>query len=304
MLPGERHLFGHRRLRHRFAVLHIIFYLPEDPGVAEARAAYHDAVDPVGLESPQGGGAVGDVAVADDRDVHAGVVLHLADQRPVRGALVHLAARAPVDRERLYARVLQAFGEFDYDLGAVVPAEAGLHRDGFADGFHHSLGDRHHLVGVAHHARTGAASGYLGDRAAEVDVYHVGPVASGYLGGAVGHSCGLHHGLGDVAVDLYAHGRLLFGGAQFRKRLGGVAYQAVGGDELGIHHVGPLFAAEQPEGEVGDVFHRSQQQRAFAKVEISDFHRLQKYKMNTEKTYLCVIWKISTGRESKGCASS
>ena len=217
MLPGERHLLGDRRFRHRLAVLQIILDLAEDPRVTEAGASYHDAVNPVFLERPQSRGPVGDVSVAYYWYVHAGVALHLAYQRPVGGSLVHLAARASVDRESLNANVLQALREFDYDFGVVVPPETGLDRHRLADSLHYRLRDGDHLVGVAHHSGAGAAPCDLGHGAAEVDVYHVGAVASRYLRRTVRHSGRLHHGFRNMSVNLYAHRGLLVGGAQLRE---------------------------------------------------------------------------------------
>ena len=88
-----------------------------------------------------------------------------------------------------------------------------------------------------------------------------------------------------MPVDLYAYGSLPFVGAELCEGLGGIANQPVGRYELGIYHVGPLRAAEQPEGNVSDVLHRGQQQRPPAQVEISDSHRLQKYKMKNLSLY-------------------
>ena len=48
----------------------------------------------------------GDIAVAEDRDVHARVVLHFANQCPVGRALVHLGLGAAMDAEGSDADVL------------------------------------------------------------------------------------------------------------------------------------------------------------------------------------------------------
>ena len=59
-----------------------------------------------------------DVSVADDRDVDMRILLHGADECPVGLPLIHLAAGAAMNGERLDAAVLQAFGQF-YDEGSL-----------------------------------------------------------------------------------------------------------------------------------------------------------------------------------------
>ena len=68
--------------------------LLEYPGVAYCPAAYKDAVDAVALAGFDGLLGGDDVAVAEDGDVHARVVLNLADEGPVGGALIHLGLGA------------------------------------------------------------------------------------------------------------------------------------------------------------------------------------------------------------------
>ena len=72
-------------------------------------------------------------------------------------------------------------------------------------------------------------------------------MAAGNLRGMVRHPGGLHHGFGNMSVDLYAHRRLFFGGPQFREGFRRIPDQSVRRYEFGIYHVRSLLAAEQPE---------------------------------------------------------
>ena len=94
----------------------------EYPGAAEAGAAYHDGIHAIAVEALAGALGGGDVAVAYDGDVHAGILLHGAYQRPVGLAGVHLCAGAPVDGEGPDAAVLQLFGKVDNDFMFGIPA--------------------------------------------------------------------------------------------------------------------------------------------------------------------------------------
>ena len=204
--------------------------------------------------------------------MHPGIVLDLPDEGPVRLALVHLAAGAAVDGQGLDADVLQALGQLHDDLGAVVPAQAGLDGDGLADGLDDGLGDGDHLVRLAHHAAAGAPAGDLADRAAEVDVDEVAAVTAHEFGGMVGHLRGPHHRVGVAAVDLDADGGLFVRVCILAYGLLGVSDQAFGRDELRIDHVGALLAAYSPEGSVGHVLHRRQQHRLVSQVYVPYLH--------------------------------
>lgn len=58
-------------------------HVPEEPGLAEGGAAYHDGIDPIAVEGSLCLFGCADVAVADDGNVDARTVLHLADESPV-----------------------------------------------------------------------------------------------------------------------------------------------------------------------------------------------------------------------------
>ena len=69
-----------------------------------------------------------DVAVADNGDVHTGVVLHLANQRPVGFTGVHLTTGAPMDGEGSNTAILQLLCHFHNVLGVAVPTRAAFLR--------------------------------------------------------------------------------------------------------------------------------------------------------------------------------
>lgn len=54
--------------------------LQEDPGIADGAAADEDAVNTIGIEGRDGLLRSDDVAVAEDRDVHVGVVFDGSDE--------------------------------------------------------------------------------------------------------------------------------------------------------------------------------------------------------------------------------
>lgn len=201
-----------------------------------------------------------DVAVAEDGDVHARVVLNLADEGPVGGALIHLGLGAAVDAEGGDADVLKAFGEFDDGFVVGVVAEAGLDGDGDMGVFDEGLGDVEHLGDVLEDAGACAFAGHFADGAAPVDVDEVGLLLFDYF-----------EALEELAFvgaeDLNTEGALSRGETHLAVGLFGLAVEGFGGDELGDEEVGPEAFAELAEGEVGDVVHgRKTKDTVFCKV--------------------------------------
>ena len=72
------------------AGIQVVGDLLEDPGTSESGASHHDGVDTVAQESLPCLFWRGDVAVSDNGDVDARIAFHLADERPVGLAGVHL----------------------------------------------------------------------------------------------------------------------------------------------------------------------------------------------------------------------
>ena len=130
---------GERRVG-RTSVEHVA-HLLEYPRTAERGATYHHRIHAVAVERVARLLGRADVAVADDGDVYARVALHLADERPVGVARVHLCARSAVYGERLDAAVLQRLRQVADDELFVVPSQARLHRDGRVHRLHYFARD-------------------------------------------------------------------------------------------------------------------------------------------------------------------
>ena len=145
----------------------------------------------------------------DDGDMDARVTLHLADERPVRLARVHLRARPAVDGQRLYAAVLQLLCQFRDDQLLEVPSQSRLHRHGQFHGVHHLARNLQHLGYVLQHACARPFARHLLHRTAEVQVDDVGPRL-------LHDPCRFHHRLHVAPVDLYAHWALHVADGQFR----------------------------------------------------------------------------------------
>ena len=257
---------AHRGLWHKPTCGQVMTYFSKDPRTAVGGPPDHHAVHAVAVERPGGLLRRTDVAVADDGNRHARIALHLADQRPVRLAAVHLRPGAAVDRQRRNAHVLQPLGDLDDILRIVVPPQPRLDRHGQ---FHRPDDPaRHldHLRHVAHHAAARPAPGDLAHRTAEIDVNQVGS-------GRFGHARGLYHRFDLVAVQLDAHRPFVVEDVEFGERLRRVADQPVAGDKLGIDHIGPVPLAHEAERRVGHILHRSQKERLLAEVDRCYFHR-------------------------------
>ena len=240
--------------------------------MAEACAPNHNAVYAVSVKGFSGLGGSIDVSVADDGNAHAGVGFYCANKGPVCLTLVHLATGAAVDGNGGGTGVLETFGQLYDDFGTVVPAQAGLHGDWLVHRLRYCFGDGHHLVRLLHHSGTCAAAGNFAHRAAEVDVYYIGPVPSGKLLSPFGHLCRVHHCLRDAAVDLHRNRRFLFQGMHLGDGFGNVAYQAVTAHELRGDHGGAGLPAQDTERRVRHVLHGSQRHRFAAKIYVADFH--------------------------------
>ena len=103
----ERRVFG-------TAVEHVAHFL-EYPWAAEGGASYHHGIHSVAVEGVACLFGSADVAIAYYRDMYARIALHLAYQRPVGIARVHLGARSAVNGECLDAAVLQSLCQIGDD---------------------------------------------------------------------------------------------------------------------------------------------------------------------------------------------
>ena len=191
----------------------------------------------------------GDVAVAEDGDMDAGVGLDGAYHRPVGRAAIHLALGAAVDGQGGNAGVLERLGEVDDRHGLRAVGQAGLDGDGERGATHHGGGDFQHLGNILQDAAAGTAARHLAHGASPVDVHKVGL-------GTLHHLEAAQQLLLVGAENLYADGTLSVREAHLAQALLGIAVQGLGGDELGHQPVGAHLLAELAERHIGHIVHR------------------------------------------------
>ena len=131
---------------------HILLHFLENPWCAYRGSAHHNAVHAVAVVVFFQFLGRSDVAVADNGDVHTGVVLHLANQRPVGFTGVHLATGAAMDGEGLNTAILQLLCHFHNVLGVAVPTEAGFCSHRQIHGIDHRASDFAHQRNIAEQA--------------------------------------------------------------------------------------------------------------------------------------------------------
>src|ERR1700761_8494417 len=99
--PASLHAFFQAWGRMKLSGFLKMLYLAKYPGITDRRTTDHDPVHTIPVPVFQRPFRTVDIAVAEDGDMNAGIVLHFCDQRPVRVALVHLIARTSVDGQGL-----------------------------------------------------------------------------------------------------------------------------------------------------------------------------------------------------------
>src|SRR5574344_1455248 len=222
---------GKRALRVSGTSVQIVAHLLEYPWPSEGGTPNHDGIHSVAFKALLGTLGGGDVAIADDGDMDAWIAFHLADERPVSIACVHLRTGTTVDGERLYAAVLQLLCQRGDNQFVTAPAQPGFDGDGDADRLDHLACDVEHQRDVAQHARTGTLARHLLYRTAEIEVDDIRMRLLHNL-------CSLDHRLYVAPVNLDAHGALLVADGEFLHRTVDGAYQRFGAYELGVD---PIF---------------------------------------------------------------
>ena len=275
----------HRRLRHHLACFKKVFHFAEDPGPPVGRPPDHHPVHSIAVEHFAGLGTGVDISVTDDRNPDRRIVLHLANERPVRFAAIHLGPRAAVDRQCGDTHVLQAQSDLFDVLRLFIPSQTGFDRHGFLHGFDDAAGHLDHQGDIAHHTRSGAPTGDLLHRTTEVDIDDIGI-------GRLGDPSRLDHRFHQMTVKLDTHGPFGFGDAQFSERLARIADQPVRRDKLGIYHVGTEPLAHIAERRIGHILHRSQEQRAVTQFYVGNLHGI-KNKLRTGRLYLFLLSDVS-----------
>ena len=90
-----------------------MLHLPEDPGATDAASPDHHAIHACLVETATAVFGCHHVAIANDRDRHAGILLHGADECPVGLTGVHLRPGAAMDGEGRDAAILQLLRQLD-----------------------------------------------------------------------------------------------------------------------------------------------------------------------------------------------
>ena len=184
----------------------------------------------------------------------ATAVLDLADEFPIGGAGVELAARAAVHADHANAACFGNPSEPGRIAAAVVPAGAHLQGDRQVHRLDRRLENARGMRFVAHQRRAGMAVDHLLHRAAEIDVDDPRP-AIGVELGRLGHHPRL------AAGELHRH-RLLIGAAlRHRHRLARLADHRLAGDHLGDDKPGSEPLDEAAERQIADARHRGEDDR-------------------------------------------
>src|SRR5512133_189655 len=113
----------HCRFRQYLAGVKIMAYVSEYPGFAKGSPAYHDAVNPVPVKHFPGSQGSVHVAVTYDGNLHPGVVLYFANERPVGFPTVHLRPGTPMNCQPCNACILKSLCKVNYCLAALIPSQ-------------------------------------------------------------------------------------------------------------------------------------------------------------------------------------
>ena len=162
-----------------------------------------------------------------------------------------------MDGHRRRPRLLHSPGKLHAVDGALVPAQAELHRHRAPGPPDHRLHHLHRQLRGAHQAGAVPGVGHLGHRTAHVDVDDVGP---GHLAGdgrALLHACGV------AAENLGGAGVLLFPHLEQGNGLFILIAQSFGADHLGAGQPRPLLPADGPKSQVSHPGHGPQSQGRF-----------------------------------------
>ena len=181
--------------------------------------------------------------------MHARVVFHFADQRPVGFSRVHLCTGTSVDGQCGNAAVLQLLGQIDDDLMVGIPAQPGFYGNRYFHGIYYGAGDFKHFRNILQHSGTGAFSGYFLYGASEVDVQYVGTCF-------FYDSCGSYHGFGVFTVYLYGNGAFFIANRELLRGFIDRTYQCVARNKLGVYHICSKLFTHQTESGIGHILHR------------------------------------------------
>ncbi|MCD6063627.1 MAG: hypothetical protein K0R82_1538 [Flavipsychrobacter sp.] len=148
--------FGQGRGRQGFTRGQEVLDLPEYPRVPDGGTAYHNAINPIAVLVLQCLLRTIDITVAKYRYLDARVFFHLGYQPPVGFAFVHLYTGSAMNGKRLYAHILQTFGNFLDVPGTIVPAQPRFDRNRQFGRPNHCFCKAHHQVDILQYPGSGA----------------------------------------------------------------------------------------------------------------------------------------------------
>ena len=107
MLLGYCHTLNNRGLWQNLACREVVFALAENPRAAISGTTNHHAINAIAVEHLVALLGRIDIAITDNGDCDAWVVLNLAYQSPVRIATIHLRASTAMNGKCRNANILQ-----------------------------------------------------------------------------------------------------------------------------------------------------------------------------------------------------
>ena len=99
-----------------------MFHFAENPGTAYAASTDHNGIHSILFETLFTDFGGSDIAITDDRDLHAGILFYLADQCPVCLSGIHLCSGTSVDGKGGDTAILQLFSQVYDDPVVGIPA--------------------------------------------------------------------------------------------------------------------------------------------------------------------------------------
>ena len=229
-----------------------MFHLPENPGTTDTAPANHYGIHTILLKTLFTDLGRSDIAISYNRNMHPGIVLDFADQCPIRLARVHLRPCTSVYGKGGNTAILQLFGQIDNDLVVGIPSETGFHRNGKFDCFYHFTRDVQHQRNITEHSGSGSFSGHTFHRTTEINIENIRPRRFTNL-------CRFHHCRDIAPVNLDSNRTLFISHIQLLLRLVDTADQSICRNKFGIYHIRTKTFAHQPERNIGNIFHRRQE---------------------------------------------
>ena len=209
-----------------------------------------------------------DIPIPDHRDVET--LDQEGDLVPVCLTREHLRAGARVQRQRLCTGCLAAERNREGIATRVVPAAPDLHRHWEARGVPDRADDAADEAHVLEAARATVVADHLLDRTAEVNVHEIGLEQLRDHAGSPGHDRGVS------AVDLDANRPLDGLKPHLCEHPLDPQRDPHRGDELGHDDIGPVAAANLPEGGLRHPRHGGEEEREVVRDRVREVHALER----------------------------